>query len=194
MKPYTPVIVGLVVAFFVSAAFTLLKMAAGVEPGMMPALFGMMAGVFTAFIMGNLAGNRKGVAATSEQKAAAVALTPPAGQGLLIVLREGFVGKAAGLNVVVDSRTVGQLKSPRFTAIPLEPGQHELTMSFGGLAAKQNKPAVQSFSLQAGQTVAILAKVSLGAMQNTIALQNLPADAALSAKLQGMTMTAPEVG
>jgi hypothetical protein len=193
MKPYTPILVGLVVAFFVGAAFTLLRMGAGVDPGIMPAVFGAMAGVFTAFIMGNLAGNRKGVAASPEQKAAAVALTPPPGQGLLIVMREGFVGKAAGLNVVVDGRTVGQLKSPRFTALPLEPGRHELSMAFGGLAAKQNKPAVQTVTLAAGQTVAVLAKVSMGAMQNTISLNDVPPDAALSAKLKGMTMTAPEV-
>lgn len=187
-----PIIVGVVVAFVISGALSLLAAMAGGSAGMTPAIVGSIAGVFTAYIMANLAGNRKGVAASSEQKAAAVSLTPPAGQALLIVMREGFVGMAAGLNVTVDGKIVAQLKSPRFTAIPLSVGSHEMELAFAALAGKQNKPAVERFGAGAGEVVVYRAKVAMGALQNTIALERIHADADLSNKLRGMTMTAPD--
>lgn len=187
-----PIIIGLVVAFVISGALSLLAAMAGTSAGMSPAIVGSLAGVFTAYIMANLAGNRKGVAGSAEQKAAAVALTPPPGQALLIVYRDGFVGMAAGLNVSVDGRVVAQLKSPRFTAIPLDAGAHEMELAFGALAGKQNKPNVERFGAGAGEVIAYRAKVSMGALQNTIAVDRVSADAELTAKLRGMTMTAPD--
>lgn len=187
-----PIIVGFVVAFVISGAMSLLVAMAGGDAGFIPMMVGGFFGVFTAYIMANLAGNRKGVAASPEQKAAAVSLTPPAGQALLIVMREGFVGMAAGLNVTVDGRIVAQLKSPRFTAIPLSVGTHEMELAFAALAGKQNKPAVDRFGAGAGEVVVYRAKVAMGALQNTIALERIHADADLSNKLRGMTMTAPD--
>lgn len=187
-----PIIVGLIVAFVVSGGLSFLAAAGGADPGFTPALVGMIFGTFTAYIMANLAGNKKGAAASDADKQAAVSLTPPPGQALLIVMREGFVGMAAGLNVTVDGRIVAQLKSPRFTAIPLSVGSHEMELAFAALARKQNKPAVERFGAGAGEVVVYRAKVAMGALQNTIALERLNADAELSAKLRGMTMTAPD--
>lgn len=116
-----PIIIGFIVAFVVSAGLTLVAMAGGASPGMTPALVGMIFGAFTAYLLANLAGNRKQKAADPAAKSAALALRPEEGQALLIVYREGFVGKAAGLDVEVDGRTVVQLKSPRFAAVPLAP-------------------------------------------------------------------------
>lgn len=186
-----PIIVGFIVAFVVSGGLSLLASAGGADPGFTPALVGMIFGTFTAYIMANLAGNKKGVAASDADKQAAVSLTPPPGQALLIVMREGFVGMAAGLNVTVDGRVVAQLKSPRFTAIPLSVGSHEMELAFAALAGKQNKPAVERFGAGAAEVVVYRAKVAMGALQNTIALERIHADADLSNKLRGMTMTAP---
>ena len=187
-----PIIVGLIVAFVVSGGLSFLAAAGGADPGFTPALVGMIFGTFTAYIMANLAGNKKGVAASDADKQAAVSLTPPPGQALLIVMREGFVGMAAGLNVTVDGRIVAQLKSPRFTAIPLSVGSHEMELAFAALAGKQNKPAVERFGAGAGEVVVYRAKVAIGALQNTIALERIHANADLSNKLRGMTMTAPD--
>lgn len=186
-----PIIVGGIVAFVIAGGLSFFVAAAGGDAGIVPALIGGFFGIFTAYIMANLAGNQKGVAASDADKLAAVSLTPPAGQALLIVMREGFVGMAAGLNVTVDGQVVAQLKSPRFTAIPLSVGSHEMELAFAALAGKQNKPAVERFGTGAGEVVVYRAKVAMGALQNTIALERIHADAELSTKLRGMTMTAP---
>lgn len=187
-----PIIVGFAVAFVISGALSLMASASGGNAGFIPMIVGVIFGTFTAYIMANLAGNKRGVAASTEQKAAAVSLTAPAGQGLLIVMREGFVGMAAGLNVTVDGKVVAQLKSPRFTAIPLSVGSHEMELAFAALAGKQNKPAVERFGVGAGEVVVYRAKVTMGALQNNIALERIRADGDLSDKLRGMTMTAPD--
>ena len=187
-----PIIVGIIVVIVVSGGLSFLAAAGGVEPGFTPALVGMIFGVFTAYIMANLAGNRKGTAASETDKAAAVALQPEAGRALLIVFREGFVGKAAGMNVGLDGRIVTQLKSPRFCAIPLDVGSHEMELAFGGLAAEQNRANVERFGVGAGEVVAYQAKISMGALKNTIHVVRVTPDAALSAKLREMTMTALE--
>ena len=187
-----PIIVGFIVAFVVSGGLGFMAAAGGADPGMTPAIVGMIFGVFTAYIMANLAGNRKGKAASHEDKAAAVALRPEPGKALLIVFRDGFVGKAAGMNVGVDGRIVTQLKSPRFAAIPLEVGRHEMELAFGGLAAEQNRANVEQFGVGAGEVVAYKARISMGALKNTIHVERVTPDAALSAKLRSMTMTALE--
>ena len=185
-----PVIVGFIVAFVLSGGLSFLVAAGGGDAGMIPALVGGFFGVFTAYIMANLVGNQKGVAASAEEKAAAVAFRPEPGKAMLIVMRDGFVGKAVGLNVTVDGRLAAQLKSPRFTAIPLDVGSHEMEVAFGGLAGKQNKPNVERFGTGAGEVVVYAAKINMGALQNTIVLHRIDASAELSAKLNGMTMTA----
>lgn len=189
-----PIIVGLIVAFVISAGLGFLVSAAGGDAGFIPAMIGGFFGIFTAYIMANLAGTRKGVAASPETKQAAVAFRPEPGKAMLIVMREGFVGKAAGLDVSLDGRVVAQLKSPRFTAIPLEVGSHEMQLAFGGLAGAQNRAVGERFGAGVGEVIAYRIKVSMGAVQNTIAVERLLVDAALSTKLAGMTMTAPEAG
>lgn len=187
-----PIIVGGIVAFVIAGGLSFFVAAAGGDAGMVPALIGGFFGVFTGYIMANLAGNRKGVAASAEDKQAAVAFRPQPGKAMLIVVREGFVGKAAGLNVALDGRVVAQLKSPRFTALALDVGSHEMALAFGALAGKQNRPVSERFGVGASEVVAYGVKVSIGALQNTIAVERLVVDAALSAKLAGLTMTAPE--
>lgn len=191
-KYATPIIVGLLVAVVIGGGLSFVISSGGRDPGVLPTFLGGALGVITAYLMANLAGNRKGVAASGAQKDAAVNLAPPAGQALLIVYREGFVGMAAGLNVSVDGRVVAQLKSPRFTAVPLSIGTHELMLSFGGLAGAQNNAAIERFGAGDGEVVVYRATVAMGALKNSVNVQRISADATLSAKLKSMTMTAPE--
>ena len=115
MSKYVVAIVsGFVVAFVVSFEFSALMTAAGESHSNTPLVTGLIMGAFTAYIMANLAGNRKVATADPAAKAQALAFTPPAGKALIYLYREGFVGKAAGLNVAVDGKVVAQLKSPRF--------------------------------------------------------------------------------
>ena len=78
-------------------------------------------GVFTTYIMANLAGNKSGKRADTAAKAAILRLEPADGKALLIVARKGFVAKAAGMNLTLDGRPIAQIKaphSPRWRSIP----------------------------------------------------------------------------
>jgi hypothetical protein len=186
-----PVIVGLIVTFVTAALLGFIGSMGGADMGFKPALVGMIFGAFTYYIMANLAGNVKGKAATPEAKAAAVALRPEPGKAMLIVFREGFIGKAAGMNVIVDGKPRAQLKSPRFTAIPLEPGSHDLETAFGALAGKQSRASHETFSVVAGDVVIFQAKISMGALKNTINVERMTPNQTIANRFADMVMIAP---
>ena len=190
-KSVKPVIVGFIVTFVTSALLSFIGSAGGRDAGFTPTLVGIIFGTFTWYIMANLAGNLKAKAATPEAKAAAVALRPEPGRAMLIVFREGFVGKAAGLNIIVDGQPRAQLKSPRFTAIALDPGSHEIETAFGALAGKQNRASHETFSVVAGDVVIFTAKISMGALKNTISVERITPNQTISDRLSDMVMTAP---
>ena len=190
-KSVKPVIVGFILTFVTAALLSFIGSAGGRDAGFTPTLVGIIFGTFTWYIMANLAGNLKAKAATPEAKGAAVALRPEPGKAMLIVFREGFVGKAAGLNIIVDGQPRAQLKSPRFTAIALDPGSHEIETAFGALAGKQNRASHETFSVVAGDVVIFTAKISMGALKNTISVERITPNQTISDRLSDMVMTAP---
>src|SRR6202000_280739 len=107
------------------------------EGALIPSLYGLGFGAFVAYILSNLAGNKKLPIADPGASAEALNPQPPAGQALLVVYREGFVAKLAGLNLAVDDKAFVQLTAPKFSVIALTPGGHVLTGGFGGLAGAQ---------------------------------------------------------
>ena len=193
MSKYIPaIVVGFLVAVLVSGGLAFFFSSAGADAGYLPMMVGAFLGVFTAYIMANLAGTKLGKAATPEQKQAVLDFRPEPGQALLIVYREGFVGKAAGMDLSVDDRFVAQLKSPRFTAISVSPGGHQLSMAFGGLAGKQNKPTLEGFIAAPGDVIAFRATMQMGMMKNRIVVERIESDDALIQRLKPMIMIAPE--
>lgn len=193
MSKYIPaIVVGFLVAVVVSGGLAFFFSSAGADAGYLPMMVGAFLGIFTAYIMANLAGTKLGKAATPEQKQAVLEARPEPGQALLIVYREGFVGKAAGMDLSVDDRFVAQLKSPRFTAISVSPGGHQLSMAFGGLAGKQNKPTLEGFIAAPGDVIAFRATMQMGMMKNRIVVERIESDGALVQRLKPMIMIAPE--
>jgi len=193
MSKYIPaIVVGFLVAVVVSGGLAFFFSSAGADAGYLPMMVGVFLGVFTAYIMANLAGTKLGKAATPEQKQAVLESRSEPGQALLIVYREGFVGKAAGMDLSVDDRFVAQLKSPRFTAISVAPGGHQLSMAFGGLAGKQNKPTLEGFIAAPGDVIAFRATMQMGMMKNRIIVERIESDDALVQRLKPMIMIAPE--
>ncbi|WP_428155440.1 hypothetical protein [Brevundimonas sp.] len=193
MSKYIPaIVVGFLVAVVVSGGLTFFFSSAGADAGYLPMIVGAFLGIFTAYIMANLAGTKLGKAATPEQKRAVLESRPEPGQALLIVYREGFVGKAAGMDLSVDDQFVAQLKSPRFTAISVSPGGHQLSMAFGGLAGKQNKPTLEGFIAAPGDVIAFRATMQMGMMKNRIVVERIESDDALIQRLKPMIMIAPE--
>ncbi len=194
MKFLGPLLIGFAVAFVVGFGLTGLLSSAGVKNAdwtvtWFPATF---LGAFSAYIVGNLAGNRKVAAASDADRQAALTFAAPPGACRIYVVREGFVGKAAGLNVTLDGQPVTQLKAPRFTSVVTAPGRHVLGVGFGGLAGPQNTPAEEVLELAAGDVAAVRASISMGALKNTIRLERVPLDDTLRAKLARMTMVGPE--
>jgi hypothetical protein len=183
MSKYTPAIVAGVLA---AAVMTFLM--SFVFEGSTPYLYGVGTGMFFAYIFANLAGNRKLAIAGDAEKQGALALQPPPGKALLVVYREGFVAKLAGLNIAVDGREFAQLTAPKFTVLALPAGPHTLTCGFGGLAGPQSKPGTYSFEAPADGVVAVGIGVAMGLVQGSMKFTPLAGADAARAKVGRMPM------
>ena len=183
MSKYTTAIVaGVIAAAVMSFLMTF------VFEGLTPYIYGTLTGAFFAYTFGNLAGNRKVPAADAAQKDAALALKPPAGKALLVVYREGFVAKLAGLNIAVDGKEFVQLTAPKFTVLTLPAGVHTLTCGFGGLAGPQSKLGFYEFTVGEGGVATIGIGVKMGAMQGSMKFTPLVSVEAARAKVTSMPM------
>ena len=193
MRKYiVPIVVGVAVAIGIFWGLTALFSATGDAPPASVWFAPIFLGIFTAYIMANLVGTRKTASAGAAERNAALSASPPDGKAALLIFREGFIGKAAGLDVSVDGKAVAQLKAPRFTRILVSPGDHEVQASFAGLAGAQNKPGAIGVTVAAGQTAAVRISLSMGALQNTIRMEGQDT-ATAKGKLARMTMTVPDL-
>ena len=193
MRKYlVPAAAGFAVAFVINFLMSFAASAAG-EKGDPTGLFvGIAAGAITALALFNLSGNRKVAAADAGAKQRALAFTPTPGKAALYLVRMGFVGKMAGMNLAVDGRVVAQLKSPRFTRVDIAPGAHTLTAAFGGGLAGQTKPSDLAFTCADGAIVVLKLSMNMGVLQNPVKIERSSVDA-VRGELAGMQMTAPDV-
>jgi hypothetical protein len=104
--------------------YFLLRSLLGGELMFIVALIGIV--VAGVIVFRNLRTNRKVAEATFDQRDEALKFAPVAGKAVLYVFRNQFVGRAVGVNVLIDGREAAQLKSPRFTRILLTPGSHRI--------------------------------------------------------------------
>jgi len=188
-----PIVIGFVVAFVVAFGASAAFAAIGSPSRGLSTYLGLFVGGFTAYILANLAGNRKVATADAGQVGQALEMSAPADKALVFVYRQGFVGMAAGLNVSVDGKTVAQLTSPRFTVVTLAPGAHTLSAGFGGLAGPQNKVATETFTAAAGGVYAFRLTLSMGMLQNSIQIAPMADLSSVKRAISGMKMTVPEL-
>ena len=87
--------------------YFVLRSLLGAEIMFVLVLIGLVAG--GVIVWRNLQTNRKVADATPEQRAEALAFAPVAGKTALYVFRNQFVGRAVGINVLIDGREVTQL-------------------------------------------------------------------------------------
>jgi hypothetical protein len=111
----------------------------------------------------------------------------------LYLLRTGFVGMAAGMNVSLDGANVAQLKSPRFTRLDIAPGAHTVTASFGGGLAGQTKPVEFQFTGAPSEVVVLKLTMGVGALKNPVQIERVSRES-IEAALKTMQMSAPDVG
>ena len=185
-KYVQPIVIGVVAGLCMGL---LIKMFVFPE-GIAPYFYGLGCTVFVAYILANLAGNRKVAAADAAERAAALAMRAPPGKALLIPYREGFVAKLAGMNLALDGREFVQLTAPKFACLAVSPGRHTLTGAFGGLAGPQSRPASLEFDAAEGSVTVVRIHSKMGLVQGGIAFTPEPDPAAVRAKLERMPMAA----
>lgn len=154
---FAAIVVG--TAFVVSALLTALTTAAGTagtERATPPWFIGMIFGVVAGTVYLLLSGNRRVPLADDAERARAL-LGAEGGQAQLLVFRQGFVGKLAGVDVLVDGAVATQLKSPRFAALSVMPGRHELVATVQG---KRTDPV--AVEVAAGETAALRIDMAIG--------------------------------
>ncbi len=154
------------------------------------ALIGL--GVGVVIVTRNLRTNRKVTDASVDQRTEALRFAPVPGKAALYVFRSQFVGRAVGINVLVDGRETAQLKSPRFARILLTPGTHRLA----GYTGTNKKPADgEGVELVANAGEIYVAKCEVEAQMVGVSIKFTPMSVdAARADLQKITrMVVPDI-
>ncbi|MEQ1819721.1 MAG: hypothetical protein ABL871_14040 [Terricaulis sp.] len=115
--------------------YFVLRSIVGGDIMMILALLGLAVGA--VIVTRNLQTNRKVAEASLTERDEALRFAPIPGKAVLYVFRNQFVGRAVGINVLIDGREAAQIKSPRFTRILLTPGAHRIA----GYTGANKKPA-----------------------------------------------------
>lgn len=155
--------------------YFLLRGLLGGEIMFIVALIGLVIG--GVIVWRNLQTNRKVAEATPAQRTEALAFAPVADKAALYVFRNQFVGRAVGVNVMIDGREVAQLKSPRFTRLVLAPGAHRIA----GYTGTNKKPADGeglSFTANAGDVLVMKCEVEAQMVGVTVKFTPIAMDAA----------------
>ena len=119
-------------------------------------LIGLSLGVVAGVIYIALSNNRKvPVAGAAARQSALAPVTD--GSARLLVYRQGFVGKLAGVDVYVDGEVRTQLKSPRFAALLLAPGSHTVQSE-----VQSKRSDAMDVTVAPNETVAVQIVMSLG--------------------------------
>jgi hypothetical protein len=154
-------------------------------------LMPVFVGALIFFLLQMLSGNKVEIQATPAERQAALAVAPAAGTALIYIYRDGFVGKALGIDVVIDGQPIAQLKSPRFVALTLDAGAHLINAGPKGFAASQNKSGETAFNAVSGETIVFHLGVSMGAIKNSVVIRREPLPELALKKLSKITMVAP---
>lgn len=154
---------------------------------LLPVLFG----TFTYLILQGLSGNRKVAMADAAERDRALSFTPEPGRSLLVFVREGFVGKAVGVNVHVDGATVAQLKSPRFTAVSVAPGVHQLTADCQTTSGTVTALPYE-IRVEPGETAVMRLGIAMGMVKGNLKFERETDMEAVRRKLRSVPMVAPD--
>lgn len=190
-KRLRAILVGILIAFVISFGLNFGLAAAGAEAVSSAWIVGPVIGSFVTMGMMNMAGNKPVAVADAKTRAGILALKPPPGSGLLIVVREGFMGKANGIDLKLDDRFVAQLKSPRFTALNIQPGQHRLTAAFAGPLNAGSKTGDETFTIASGESVVFRVTLAMKMTTSDVILTREANPPAVAARLARIKMVPP---
>ncbi len=182
---------GVAVACAIGFGTNFALVAAGSDTALAPWGVGVAVGTFTSLAIVNAGRKRKVTVADAAARKAALALAPSPGKALLLVFREGFMGKRNGVDLRLDGRDLTQLMSPRFTAVELAPGQYKLEAVLAGALNAASTPGEALFSLAAGEVAMFRITLKLRMSTSDIVLARVEAPASVVGKLARMKMIAP---
>lgn len=151
------------IAGVVSFALTFSASASGMRTGNMTmtfAIIGVSVAVLAITLWWALKNNRKVPVASDAERHAVLNTPPDPSHGRILVYREGFVGKMAGVDIIVDGAVAAQLKSPRFVAIDVPPGRHGVAAAVQG---KETDPV--AVTLAGGDVAAVKVAMILGGVK-----------------------------
>ncbi|MBC7769482.1 MAG: hypothetical protein H7124_11910 [Phycisphaerales bacterium] len=181
---YGLAIVGGLIGYFV------LRWLLGPEIMFVVALIGVVIGGVIVFR--NLKTNRKVAEATPEQRTQALAFAPAPDRAALYLFRNQFIGKAVGINVLIDGREVAQLKSPRFTRILLTPGAHRIA-GYTGTNKKPGDGEGMALNAAAGDVLVLKCEIEPQLVGVAIKYTPMALDAARADVLKIAKMAVPDV-
>jgi hypothetical protein len=184
-------LIGFAVAFAAGVGFGLLDYFSG-SSSSTSVVLPMVLGFLTFLVLQGLSGNRKEARVDDATRQSSLSAPAPAGQALLYIYREGFMGKAVGWNVSLDGKALAQLRSPRFTQTTVGPGRHTLAVSLKGFAGTQNKPTETTFETQPGEVIVFAMKSKMSALSNTLCFVREADTSTALKKLSKIPMVAAE--
>jgi len=160
-----------------------------VDIGTFPQSMGTIACLTSLGVQFALPAGRPTVTVAKAERELALASPPPAGLAVVYVSRTGFIGKAMGLNVVLDGLVVAFLRTPRFTRLTVVPGQHVLTIQASTKEVIKRAASPFEFTVAAGET-AVLSFTAR--VKGEIPVVREPDPASALRKLAGVPMVAPD--
>jgi hypothetical protein len=186
-KQLTPFVAALGAALVVGLGFSLIS---GFDSAAL--MVATAAGIVVFVLAYNLSGNRAIANADEATRRRALGFELWPDKTALYLVRTGFVGMAAGMNIAIDGKPVAQLKSPRFTRLDIAPGPHAVTASFGGGLAGQTKAADFQFNGAPSEVVVLRLSVGLGALKNPLKIERVSMESVQS-ELPRLQMAAADI-
>ncbi|MEJ0060670.1 MAG: hypothetical protein WDM79_14315 [Terricaulis sp.] len=172
MKSIGPILYGVATALFVSFLFGVSATVGGEKPGAPGLILGAVMGFLVWLIMNTIATNRKTAPVDDAFRQRALAFETLPRQAALYLLRSGVMGKAASMTLALDGREIAQLRSPQFTRLDIEPGQHILTASFGP------QPVDFTFTAHSEEAVVLRLTIGFGARRAPVQIERVSVESA----------------
>lgn len=142
---------------------------------MAPTVGGGGLALLTFLVLEMLQRNRKMRTGDADAKTDALRFEPHADRARLYVYREGFLARAAGLDVLVDESFVAQLTSPQFTVVTLDPGAHTVRVGFPKSAINPKAPTwTHDIDVRAGDVTALRLTSKMGMKETSIEMTVVP--------------------
>lgn len=191
-KSLKAALTGLAVAVGLSLGLNILFASLGAgSPGSSSWVLPMVIGTAVWRVMSRLSTNRAERTVAAGDRDAALSLTPPPDGALLVIVREGFNGKAVGLDVAVDGRTAVQLRSPRAAVLRVAPGEHEVVASNPQGVGKGSSQSLR-VGVAAGEVAFVELRFAMGLADGVVKLERAADPARVRAALAKLTVVAPE--